>query len=158
MKRAWFSILALVAAAHAADPAVFSFPSPAEEARFQHLTSELRCLVCQNQSLADSHADLAGDLRREIYAMLTQGKTDAEIIDFLVQRYGNFVRYRPPVTGATLGLWFAPLLLLLVGSVLLVKGLRRRQRLPPPALSPEARRRAAELLEGELGAHADGRQ
>jgi cytochrome c-type biogenesis protein CcmH len=126
---------------------VFNFDTSAQEQRFQQLTQELRCLVCQNQSLADSHADLAGDLRREIYAMLREGKTNQEIIDFMVQRYGDFVRFRPPVDIKTYALWFGPLLLLFAGGWLLARTLRRRSQLPPPELSPEQRHRIDALLE-----------
>ncbi len=131
----------------AAEPAIFSFDDPAEEARFQQLTSELRCLVCQNQSLADSHADLAGDLRQEVYNFIRAGKSDHEIIDFLVQRYGDFVLYRPRVDLKTYALWFGPVALFLVAALLLIRTLRRRRHLPVQDLSPEERTRIAELLE-----------
>ena len=136
-----------LAAAFAKEAAVFNFDTPAQEQRFQQLAQELRCLVCQNQSLADSHADLAGDLRREIYAMLREGKTNQEIIDFLVQRYGDFVRFRPPVDIKTYALWFGPLLLLFTGGWLLARTLRRQSQSPPPELSPEQRHRIDALLE-----------
>ncbi len=87
--------------------------NPAVEARMTALAEELRCLVCQNQSLADSHSELAGDLRREIREMISTGKTDAEIRDFMVARYGEFVLYRPPFEATTLLLWVGPFLLLL---------------------------------------------
>ena len=80
--------------------------------RLRHLEEELRCLVCQNQSLADSHADLANDLRREVEGLARQGKTDQEIVAFLTERYGDFVNYRPPLNHATLLLWIGPLLFL----------------------------------------------
>jgi cytochrome c-type biogenesis protein CcmH len=100
-----------VGVAHAADTP-FAFQDAEIERRYQKLAAELRCLVCQNQSLADSHADLAQDLRDEVYRMLNDGKTDDEIVGFLVERYGDFVLYRPPVAGITYLLWFGPLLLL----------------------------------------------
>jgi len=103
--------LALTGAEAADTP--FEFKDAATEQRYQKLSSELRCLVCQNQSLADSHADLAQDLRNEVYRMLGEGRTDEEIIAFLVDRYGDFVLYRPPVSGTTYLLWFGPVLLLL---------------------------------------------
>lgn len=90
----------------------FTFKDATEEARYQELIAELRCLVCQNQSLADSHADLAQDLRAEVHRMLQSGQTNREIVDFLVARYGEFVLYRPPVSATTYALWFGPLLLL----------------------------------------------
>ena len=94
----------------------FEFAEPGQAARYQRLTEELRCLVCQNQSLADSHADLAQDLRNEVYRMLVAGQSDREIVDFLVARYGEFVLYRPPVSPLTWLLWFGPALLLLIAG------------------------------------------
>lgn len=99
---------------------------PVAEKRLQHLSEELRCLVCQNQTIADSNAELAQDLRREIRGMIKDGKSDKEIIDFMVVRYGDFVLYRPPVKGITLLLWGGPVTLMLLGLVVLVRYLRRR--------------------------------
>ncbi len=99
---------------------------PGAEKRLQHLSEELRCLVCQNQTIADSNAELAQDLRREIRGMIGDGKSDKEIIDFMVVRYGDFVLYRPPVKGITLLLWGGPLALMLLGIVALIRHLRRR--------------------------------
>ena len=103
--------LLLPLGAHAVQP--LEFKDAAEEKRFQHLTRELRCLVCQNQNLADSDAGLAGDLRREVFEQLRAGKTDAQIKDYLVERYSRYVLYDPPLSGSTWLLWFGPLLLLL---------------------------------------------
>jgi cytochrome c-type biogenesis protein CcmH len=91
--------------------------SPEYQARLRALSEELRCLVCQNQSLADSNAELALDLKREVERLMTEGKTDAEIKSFLVQRYGDFVLYKPPVQNNTLLLWGGPFALLLVGGI-----------------------------------------
>ncbi len=99
---------------------------PVAEKRLQHLSEELRCLVCQNQTIADSNAELAQDLRREIRGMIKDGKSDKEIIDFMVVRYGDFVLYRPPVKGITLLLWGGPVALMLLGLAVLVSYLRRR--------------------------------
>ena len=99
---------------------------PVAEKRLQHLSEELRCLVCQNQTIADSNAELAQDLRREIRGMIKDGKSDKEIIDFMVVRYGDFVLYRPPVKGITLLLWGGPVTLMLLGLIVLVRYLRRR--------------------------------
>jgi cytochrome c-type biogenesis protein CcmH len=99
---------------------------PVAEKRLQHLSEELRCLVCQNQTIADSNAELAQDLRREIRGMIKDGKTDREIIDFMVARYGDFVLYRPPVKGITLLLWGGPVALMLIGMFALLRYLRRR--------------------------------
>ncbi len=103
----------------AADSPV-AFTNPLLQERYYALIGEIRCLVCQNQSLADSHADLAQDLRLEIYQMLLAGAQDEQIIAFLVERYGDFVLYRPPLTKSTWPLWFGPFLLLLFGTVIAI--------------------------------------
>ena len=107
-----------------------AFDDPELQARYEHIIEEVRCLKCQNQSIKDSNAFLAGDLRREIRRMLTEGKTDDEIYDFLVARYGEFALYRPRMSGKTLVLWVAPILLLLAGGFVLVNVLRRRMAMP----------------------------
>lgn len=139
----------------AAEPAVFNFTDRAEEARFRRLTEELRCLVCQNQSLADSHADLAGDLRREVYAMIGAGRSDREVIDFMVERYGDFVLYRPPLSLKTSLLWLGPGLLVVLGTVFLRRTLKRRGADPVATLSAEQRRAALALLDADP---SDGRE
>jgi cytochrome c-type biogenesis protein CcmH len=100
--------------------------------RVQHVTEELRCLVCQNQTIADSHAELAVMLKRQVRDMLARGATDREAVDFMVQRYGEFVLYRPPLKAATWLLWFGPFGLLLAGLALLFARLRARQHDPEP--------------------------
>ena len=107
-----------------------AFDDPELQARYEHIIEEVRCLKCQNQSIKDSNAFLAGDLRREIRRMLNEGKTDEEIYDFLVTRYGEFALYRPRMSGKTLVLWIAPILLLLAGGFVLVNILRRRMAMP----------------------------
>lgn len=99
---------------------------PVAEKRLQALSEELRCLVCQNQTIADSNAELAQDLRTEVRTMIKDGKSDKEIVDFMVTRYGDFVLYRPPVKGITLLLWGGPVALLLLGLFLLQRYLRQR--------------------------------
>lgn len=99
---------------------------PVAEKRLQKLSEELRCLVCQNQTIADSNAELAQDLRREVRTMIKDGKTDKEIVDFMVVRYGDFVLYRPPVKGITLLLWGGPIALLLIGLFVLQRYVRQR--------------------------------
>ena len=131
----------------AADPAVFRFEDAGSEARFQALTKELRCLVCQNQSLADSHAELAGDLRREVHAMIKAGKEDREIVEFLVRRYGDFVLYRPPLDPRTAALWLGPIGLLLLAGLVGFIALRRRGATPPPEVAAEERARILALLQ-----------
>lgn len=121
-------------AAKDAPPAV---ADPVLEARMQAIAIELRCLVCQNQTIADSNADLAVDLRNQVREMLRQGKSDREIIDYMTARYGDFVLYRPPVKTTTALLWFGPLVLLVGGLVILVLVLRRRSRMAADAFEPD---------------------
>ncbi len=125
---------------------------PVLEKRVMTLSAELRCLVCQNQSLADSHAELAQDLRREVRDLMKSGKSDAEVVDYLVARYGDFVRYRPPMNSATALLWFGPLLLIVGGAIVLLITLsRRRKRIAAAApLSDAERTRAAGLLNKKM--------
>lgn len=122
---------------------------PVAEKRLLKLSEELRCLVCQNQNIADSNAELAQDLRREIRTMIGAGKSDKEIIDFMVVRYGDFVLYRPPVKGTTLLLWGGPVILLVFGIFILVRYQRRRAErvaAEDKPLSAEDARRAEALL------------
>jgi len=119
-------LFASLALAQAIDP--LPFKDHAEEVRFQNLTRELRCLVCQNENLADSNADLARDLRHEVFNLMQQGKSDDEIKQYLVDRYSDFVLYDPPVKGSTLLLWFGPLVILLAGAAVVVVTVRRRGR------------------------------
>ncbi len=120
---------------------------PVIERRMSVLAQELRCLVCQNQTIADSQADLAGDLREEIRQLMRQGKTDQEVKDYMVARYGDFVLYRPPLKTSTVLLWFGPALLLLGGLAGLYLAIRRRRRLADgEELGAEAHQRAQQLL------------
>ncbi len=120
---------------------------PAVEKRMVALAANLRCLVCQNESLASSHAELAEDLRREVREQIHAGKSDREITDYLVARYGDFVLYEPPMKSYTVLLWFGPFLFLLAGAGVLVYQLRkRRQTVPEAELTAEALQHAAELL------------
>jgi cytochrome c-type biogenesis protein CcmH len=119
---------------------------PALQRRAQALEKELRCLVCQNQTLAESNAPLAVDLRNQVRAQLAQGKSDREVIDWLVARYGDFVLYRPPLQSNTVLLWAGPFIFLLGGFYALARFLRRR-RVPAPALTPAERAEAAKLLQ-----------
>ncbi|HKQ82114.1 MAG TPA: cytochrome c-type biogenesis protein [Steroidobacteraceae bacterium] len=107
-----------------------AFSDPVQQARYERLASELRCLVCQNETIKDSNADLAADLRRELREQLQAGKSDAEIRQFLTDRYGDFVLYKPPLTARTVLLWAAPLLLLLIGLIAAGVVIVRRSRLP----------------------------
>ncbi len=130
-----------IAPAHAASDAAL-------ERRVQALSEELRCLVCQNQSLADSHADLAIDLKNQVREKLQQGASEKDVITFMTERYGDFVLYRPPLKATTLLLWFGPGLLLLAGLIALFVRLRRRAAVAAtPALTADERARAAALLD-----------
>lgn len=129
--------LSLLAIAGQAKEAALASDDPALEARMLSITSELRCLVCQNQTIADSHADLAVDLRRQVREMLAKGASDREITDYMTARYGDFVLYRPPVKASTALLWFGPPALLVVGLVLLYRVLRRRSRLSADQFEPD---------------------
>ena len=129
--------LALTALATPAKEAAPEAADPVLEARMTRITSELRCLVCQNQTIADSHADLAIDLRRQTRELLKQGKTDREVIEYMTARYGDFVLYRPPLQANTALLWFGPAAMLLAGAAVLVVVLRRRARMPSGAFEPD---------------------
>jgi cytochrome c-type biogenesis protein CcmH len=121
--------------------------NPQAEARLKHLAVELRCLVCQNQTLADSNAPLAEDLRREVREMIAKDMSDKDIIEFLVTRYGDFILYRPPLKATTTLLWLGPFVLLIAGVAALVLALRRRQKkLADVSLSEEEHNRVARLL------------
>mgnify|MGYP001811887544 FL=1 len=117
------------------------------EDRYQTLVTELRCLVCQNQTIADSNADLAKDLRREVHDMLVAGKTDDDIKDFMLERYGDFVLYKPPVRTSTVPLWVGPFILLAIGLVVVVVIIRRRTSQAQPAMNSQDIERASKLLD-----------
>jgi len=141
--RAWLLALCLAFAGIAAatpsvsqpiaNPRPLEFRDPAEEARFRALTEQLRCVMCQNQSLADSNALIAQDLRREVLGMIRQGKSDEQIKQYLVARYTDFVLYQPRVAPTTWLLWFGPLLLLAAGAVVVARIVGRHGRGAPPA-------------------------
>jgi cytochrome c-type biogenesis protein CcmH len=125
---------------------------PKIEQRMKALTEQLRCLVCQNETLADSRADLAEDLRRQIREQMKAGKSDQEIVAFLTDRYGDFVLYNPPVKRTTYLLWFGPFILLIAGTGVLYRYLKRRRELiQDQPLTADERKRAEEILRGEIG-------
>jgi cytochrome c-type biogenesis protein CcmH len=117
--------------------AVPAASDPVLEARMLRIATELRCLVCQNQTIADSHADLAVDLRQQVREMLQKGQTDQQVLDYMTARYGDFVLYRPPVKSTTLLLWVGPGVMLVAGLVMLVLILRRRSRMPAEKFDSE---------------------
>lgn len=142
----------------AAPEALREFDTPEERARYRALIDEIRCLVCQNESLASSNADLAEDLRDEIYRLVVvEGKSKQAAIDFLVQRYGDFVLYRPPVKPTTWLLWFGPLLMLVAGGAVAAVVVRRRRAAAEPPLSAEDHARAERLLRGDTADPGDDR-
>ena len=123
----------------------FSFDTPAQRESFLKLTAELRCPMCQNQNIADSDAMIAHDMRRKVYALLKQGKTEHEVIDFMKSRYGDFVHYQPPVTAATLWLWAGPVLFIFIALIVVV----RRKSVTPPEDMAAKLAKADEMLERE---------
>ena len=152
MKAIFAIALLLLSVQCAAREAVSTADDPVLEKRVVDLTSELRCLVCQNQSLADSHADLAIDLKNQVRGQMLAGKSDTEIRNYMVARYGDFVLYDPPFKPSTLLLWAGPFALLLIGLLGLARYLRsRRRRLPAVELTPAERARAEALLHGGSG-------
>jgi cytochrome c-type biogenesis protein CcmH len=130
---------AIASAQVVSDPTPLHYRDAAEEARFHALAAELRCVQCQNQSLADSNAQIAHDLRREVLTLMQQGRDDAQIKQFLVDRYGAFVLYRPPMDARNSLLWFGPAALLLGGAGVLVWVVRRRSRQLQPMDNSEER-------------------
>ena len=124
----------------------FTFDTPAQQAEFRGLIDQLRCLVCQNESLSASQADLAQDLRREVYQMMRSGKSKAEVVDFLVARYGDFVLYEPPMRGWNSVLWFGPLALGLLGALVVLRTIKSKGRDGTDELSAEDRERLAGVL------------
>ena len=146
MKQFLLALLMALALLAQAKEAVPMADDEAVEQRLVAIAEELRCLVCQNESLAGSRADLAEDLRREIRTLIRQGKTDTEVMDYLVSRYGDFVRYRPPLKPTTWLLWGGPLILLLLGLGVLAYNVRHRPK-TEAELSSTERKKAAKLLE-----------
>jgi cytochrome c-type biogenesis protein CcmH len=124
----------------------FDFSGNVEEQRYKDLLAELRCLVCQNQSLVDSDAELAHDLRLEVYELMAQGRDDAQIRDFLVARYGDFVLYEPPIKPSTYLLWAGPFVLLALGLMMLFRTIRQRRQLQESEFSAEEQERLRQLL------------
>lgn len=151
-----YFVLLIVVLLCLAGPVIAKEAAPNEdpkiEQRMKALTEQLRCLVCQNETLADSRADLAEDLRRQIREQMKAGKSDQEIIVFLTDRYGDFVLYNPPVKRTTYLLWFGPFILLITGTGVLYRYLKRRRELiSDQPLSLDERQRAEDILRGEIG-------
>jgi cytochrome c-type biogenesis protein CcmH len=162
--RRWAAALALAATAvvplraFAAD-AIPTEQDPVTQARAVRLSEQLRCLVCQNQTIADSNAELAVDLRRQVREQIAAGRSDAEIVDYMTARYGDFVLYRPPLKATTLLLWGGPAVLLLLGAWLAVRAVRERRAVEVQPLTTDERARAEHLLAGDrVDAHEEKRQ
>ncbi len=151
MRAAVLALLLALSAGVGAKVEVLEFASAEQEARYRSLIAELRCLVCQNQNLADSDADLARDLRQKTYDMIRAGASDTEITAFMTERYGDFVLYRPPLQLTTALLWLGPFLLLGIGVVALVAVARRRRAALDARVTEDARVRARRLLDGGDG-------
>jgi cytochrome c-type biogenesis protein CcmH len=144
-----FTVIALSASSAAsAQSEEIAKPDPAVEARLKVLAEELRCLVCQNQTIADSHAPLALDLRNQIRAQVAQGRSDEQIRAYMVERYGDFVLYRPPLKATTLLLWVGPFALVVVGAIVFwVVVVRRRRAAPAMPVESARRKELQQLLE-----------
>jgi len=124
----------------------FQFDSPEQQEEFRELIAKLRCLVCQNESLAGSQAELAQDLRNEVYEMMRAGRSEDEILDFLVARYGDFVLYEPPLKPSTYLLWFGPFVLIGIGAFVVIRTIQRKKASPEQAVSDAERNRIEQLL------------
>ena len=141
----------VIASGAAAKVEVLQFETPEQEETYNKMIAELRCLVCQNQSLADSDAELAHDLRQEVYDLMQTGQDNGQIVDFMVARYGDFVLYNPPVKPSTYLLWYGPFVLLAIGILFLIKTVRQRTRQSETGFSDQEQAR----LKAVLGKEAD---
>ena len=146
MRKIILSLLLLWSASALAGVEVHTFEKPEQEQQYNRLIAELRCLVCQNQNLADSNAELAQDLRQEVYEMIQNGATDQEIVSFMVARYGDFVLYRPPFKATTAFLWIGPFIILVAGFVILLVFVRKRRQIVAVELDETEQARARQLL------------
>jgi cytochrome c-type biogenesis protein CcmH len=148
MKMLFALVLLFISVTSHAAIETYRFENASQEESYKKLVAELRCLVCQNQSLSDSNAELAHDMRRKTYELIIAGKTDNEIVDFMVARYGDFVMYNPPVKSTTILLWFGPLLfLLLAATVVFVFVRKQKQKKKTPAVSEQQQQQVHKLLD-----------
>ncbi|MGY6274847.1 cytochrome c-type biogenesis protein [Methylomonas sp. MgM2] len=146
----WFMLLCLLVAAPVQAVVEYHpFDDPAKEEAYQSLISELRCLVCQNQTIADSNADLAKDLRQQVYEMLQQGRSRQDVVDFMTQRYGDFVMYRPAFNLKTGLLWLGPIAFLLIGIIAVLILAKTKKRAEHPVLDQQQQSRLDDILKGE---------
>lgn len=153
MKRLLLIALLTVAPLLQAAVEVHQFETPEQEARYKVLIEELRCLVCQNQNLADSNAELALDLRQKTYEMVAAGKSNQEIVDYMVARYGDFVLYRPPVKTSTMLLWVGPFLILLGGISVLIVVIRRQRSAALDTVDEATLQKVEQLLTRDQAEH-----
>lgn len=151
MRRLILTMLLLLASASAsAVIESYNFENPQQEEDYKDLIAELRCLVCQNQNLADSDAELAQDLRKQVHEMITeQGAGKQEIVDYMVQRYGDFVLYRPPLKGNTLLLWGGPMILMLIGMFVVLRIIRATSKAQQPEIDSAELSEVKKILESE---------
>ncbi len=147
MTRLFVVMLLLLPFSLHADIDAYEFEDPAKEVLYKKLIKELRCTVCQNQDIADSNAELAQDLRRKTYQMVQEGKDEAYVLDYMSQRYGDFVLYRPRLQTNTLLLWVGPFIIMLVGVFVLLRIIRRKPETGIDELNEDDRKRAEQLLE-----------
>jgi cytochrome c-type biogenesis protein CcmH len=147
MMRFILTVLLILPVSLLADIDAYEFDDPNKEILYKKLIKELRCTVCQNQDIADSNAELAQDLRRKTYDMVQQGKDEEFVLDYMSQRYGDFVLYRPRLQTNTLLLWVGPFIILLIGVFVLMRFIRRKPVAASDGLSSEERKRAEQLLE-----------
>jgi len=147
MRRAWLLLILCLPLLAYANIEAYRFDDPDKEARYRVLIAELRCLVCQNQNLADSNAELAQDLRRQTYEMVQKGSSSEEVITYMVQRYGDFVLYRPPFRPSTALLWAGPFIIFVIGVGILLLFIRRRNKEPVVQISSAEHARAQSLLD-----------
>jgi cytochrome c-type biogenesis protein CcmH len=144
-------ILLLVISAQAFAVDYHQLPNPEQQKAYESIISELRCLVCQNQTIADSNAELAADLRRQVYEMLQQGKSKDDVLQFMTERYGDFVLYNPPFKAKTGLLWLGPLLFLIIGLAMIMWIIRRKKQAPVTAIDKDKQEKIRRLLDSKSG-------
>jgi cytochrome c-type biogenesis protein CcmH len=142
----WFFVALLLLSSQAFAVDVYQLPDPEQQKTYESLTSQLRCLVCQNQTIADSNAELAADLRRQVFEMLQQGKSKEDIVRFMTDRYGDFVLYNPPFKGKTSLLWAGPVAFLTIGFIMIFWVLRNRKKAAVPLLDAGKQEKIRRLL------------
>jgi len=142
-------LLSMIAYGSPASVNIYEFEDPVKKERFYQLIDELRCTVCQNQTIAESNAGLAKDLRNRVYTMIQEGKTDKEIKTFMVERFTDFVLYKPPVNNSTLLLWAGPAILMLAAFIFLLLNIRKRLSTPTNEIDEQQHKRVQALLEQE---------